>query len=117
MTDRTPQEILQDLKACVAERREEAREGVMIRREHAAQLAEAAWGELTSTGPDRSAEWLDGCVTIVEGDSERATPRAWDMVKTPILILTTDHTLLPDYMNKNASVLQFKNLKSGLEQG
>ena len=58
-----------------------------------------------------------GCVTIVEGDNERATPRAWDMVKTPILILTTDHTLLPDYMKKNASVRLFENLKPRLDRG
>ncbi len=70
MSERTPQEILEDFKANVAEGDQDGCEGVMIRREHAAQLAEAAWGELTSTGPDRSAEWLNGCAAGVEKAAE-----------------------------------------------
>ena len=70
MSDQTPQEILDRMKAIVAELEDEAKHGVMIRREHAAQLAETAWGELTSTGTERSAEWLDGCVAGVEKAAE-----------------------------------------------
>ena len=56
------------------------------------------------------------CVTIVEGDNEQSTKRAWDMVDTPILILTNDHRSLPYYMRDGATVLEFHNIKHLLER-
>jgi hypothetical protein len=70
MTEPSNQELFEAMKEQDRLYREEANQGLLIRREHAAQLAEAAWGELTSTGPDRSAEWLDGCVAAIEKAAE-----------------------------------------------
>lgn len=70
MTRRSLSDILADFWEMARERDETAHQGVLIRREHAAQLAEQAWRELTSTGEDRSAEWLDGCMAGVEKAAE-----------------------------------------------
>jgi hypothetical protein len=62
-------QLMAKFEANVAEYEARAKRGPSIKREHAAQLAESAWGALTSTG-DQNALWLDGCLAGIEKAAE-----------------------------------------------
>jgi hypothetical protein len=82
MSERTEHVMLATFQAVVKAHNELAKQGVIMGCERAAQLAEQAWEELTSTAPDdRSAEWLDGCMAGVEKAAEIIRREKFRIVK------------------------------------